>query len=115
MSKPTTSEDRPPMLPPGVSGLPVIGDTVTMMRNTFAFIAQRQARYGPVFWANVLGRPTVFMEGPAAWVPFLDLENVTRERGRIASVQRLFGGQNLNSLDGTEHHKRKALLLQAFT
>ncbi len=115
ISKPMPPDGQPAALPPGTSGPPLIGDTVTMMRNTFAFIAQRQARYGPVFWASVLGRPTVFMEDPQAWVPFLDLANVTRERGRIASVQRLFGGQNLNSLDGAEHHKRKARLLQAFT
>src|SRR5690242_16499685 len=104
MTKASDSPRGAAALPPGTSGPPLIGETVTMLRNPFAFIARRRARYGPAFRANVLGRQTVFMEGPAAWVAFLDLANVTRTRGRIASVKRLFGGENLNSLDGAEHH-----------
>src|SRR5690242_3065879 len=99
MPTPSDARRAPTALPPGTSGPPLIGETVTMLRNPFAFIARRRARYGSAFRAHVLGRKTVFMAGPAAWVPFLDLENVTRARGRIPSVQRLFGGPNLNSLD----------------
>ncbi len=115
MSKNSQARRTDAAPPPGTSGLPLIGETVTMLRDPFAFIARRRARYGAAFRANVLGRTTVFMVGPEAWVPFLDLANVTRARGRIASVQRLFGGPNLNSLDGAEHRLRKGLLLQAFT
>lgn len=115
MSKPSDARRTAAAPPPGTSGLPLVGETVTMLRDPFAFIARRRARFGAAFRANVLGRDTVFMVGPEAWVPFLDLANVTRARGRIASVRRLFGGPNLNSLDGAEHRLRKGLLLQAFT
>ena len=115
MSRGPDARGTPAPRPPGTSGPPLIGETVTMLRNPFAFIARRLRQYGPVFRANVLGRDTIFMEGPEAWVAFLDPANVTRARGRIASVRRLFGGSNLNSLDGAEHRLRKGLLLQAFS
>ena len=102
-------------LPPGRSGLPLLGETIAFAKNPFRFIEQRLAAHGRVFRSHVLGRPTVVIAGPDAAGQFIDPERVMREGSMPPHVQELFGGRSLPLLDGEAHRARKSLVLQGFT
>ncbi|MES1245997.1 MAG: cytochrome P450 [Acidobacteriota bacterium] len=102
-------------LPPGRSGLPLLGETIAFAKNPFGFIDQRLAAHGRVFRSHVLGRPTVVIAGPDAAGQFIDPELVMREGSMPPHVQELFGGRSLPLLDGEAHRARKSLVLQAFS
>src|SRR6476620_7813220 len=111
----THATPSPPPVPPGSRGWPLLGETLSLLRNPYAFIQDRHARYGPAFRTTLLGWNTVFLEGPAAWATFIDPANITRHDAHPATMQRLFGGQNVNTIDAPVHTARKHLILQAFT
>jgi cytochrome P450 len=111
----THSSPAPAPLPPGSRGWPLLGETLGLLHNPYAFIQDRHARYGRVFRTRLVGRDTVFLEGPAAWALFIDPANITRQDAHPAILQRLFGGQNVNTIDDPAHRIRKHLILQAFT
>src|SRR5262245_22954309 len=67
-------------LPPGRMGLPYAGETLALLRNPFAFLEKRRARYGDVFKSRVLGRNVVFLAGAEGAKAFYDEANVSRER-----------------------------------
>src|SRR5690348_5406438 len=99
----TTASRSSAPLPPGRRGWPVLGETLDLLRNPFGFIQDRHARYGPIFRTTLLGWNTVFLEGPAAWATFLVPANITRHDAHPATLQRLFGGQNVNTIDAPTH------------
>lgn len=102
-------------LPPGRSGLPLLGETIAFAKNPFRFIDERLAAHGRVFRSHVLGRPTVVLAGPDATAQFIDPERVMREGSMPPHIQELFGGRSLPLLDGDAHRARKTLVLQGFT
>ncbi len=102
-------------LPPGSSGLPLLGETLPFAKNPFSFLDERLAKYGRVFRTNVLGRKTVVVAGPEAAARFIDGSVVMREGSMPPHVQELFGGRSLPLLDGDAHAARKSTVLQAFT
>ena len=66
-------------LPPGTSGLPLLGETLPFMKDMFGFIRTRTQRHGPVFRSNILGTPTAFISGPEVCDRWLDENQVQRE------------------------------------
>src|ERR1051325_1812620 len=102
-------------LPPGSSGLPLLGETLPFAKNPFRFLDERLAKYGRVFRTNVLGRKTVVVAGPEAAGRFIDGSVVMREGSMPPHVQELFGGRSLPLLDGDAHAARKSVVLAAFT
>src|SRR6476620_10882307 len=102
-------------LPPGRSGLPLLGETLAFAKNPFGFIEERLAKHGRIFRTHVLGRNTVVVAGPEAAGRFIDGSVVLREGSMPPHVQELFGGRSLPLLDGGAHAARKAEVLQAFT
>jgi cytochrome P450 len=102
-------------LPPGTSGLPLLGETLTFAKNPFAFIDERLKRHGRVFRSRVLGRDTVVIAGPEAAGTFIDNNVVQREGSMPPHVQEIFGGRSLPLLDGDVHRGRKSVVIQAFT
>jgi len=102
-------------LPPGRSGLPLLGETLAFAKNPFRFIDERLAAHGRVFRTHVLGRKTVVVAGPEAAGRFIDGSVVMREGSMPPHVQELFGGRSLPLLDGDAHAARKRIVLQAFT
>ncbi|MFL6203526.1 MAG: cytochrome P450 [Thermoanaerobaculia bacterium] len=102
-------------LPPGRSGLPLLGETLAFAKNPFRFIDERLAAHGNVFRSHVLGRPTVVIAGPDATAHFIDPERVMREGSMPPHIQELFGGRSLPLLDGDVHRARKALVLQGLS
>src|SRR5262245_39382566 len=112
------SLDRPDLsrlpLPPGRSGLPLLGETLPFLKDGFGFIASRVATHGPVFRTHSLGRKAVVIAGPEASGRFID-PVVQRAGSMPPHVQELFGGHSLPLLDGAQHLTRKAFVLEAFT
>src|SRR2546423_332008 len=102
-------------LPPGRSGLPLLGETLAFAKNPFRFLDERLAAHGRIFRTNVLGRKTIVVAGPEAAGRFIDGSVVMREGSMPPHVQELFGGRSLPLLDGDVHAARKNVVLQAFT
>jgi cytochrome P450 len=104
-------------LPPGSDGLPLLGETLSFIRDVFGFIHQRSERYGPVFRTHLLGKPTVFISGPQLAEKWLDPALIERAGALPANLLELFGGDAniVPLLDGEAHRRRKQILLSAFT
>lgn len=103
-------------LPPGSSGLPLLGETLPFLSDMFGFIKARTERHGPVFRSNILGQPTAFISGPEVCEQWLDENKIQRAGSFPPPVLKLFGGPGiLPVMDGPEHRQRKALLMAAFT
>ena len=101
-------------LPPGKSGLPLIGQTLTFLKDEFRFVAENSETHGPIFRANVLGRKAVFLSGPEGTALFNDERYVQRAGGMPDFVEEIFGGKSLPLLDGDVHRARKQQVLGAF-
>lgn len=103
-------------LPPGDGpGLPILGQTLTMLKNGFAFVEEGARRHGPIFQAKVFGKSTAILTGPDASELFIDADRVQRSGGMPPHIEALFGGRALPLLDGQEHRDRKRLVMAAFT
>ena len=104
-------------LPPGSDGLPMLGETLSFVRDVFGFIRKRSERYGNVFRTNILGKPTVFISGPQLAEKWLDPSLIERAGALPPNVLQLFGGDEniVPLLDGEAHRRRKQILLSAFS
>lgn len=101
-------------LPPGSRGWPVIGETLSFVRDAFGFVNDRVGWYGNVFRTRVLGRDVVIITGPEACELWVDENRLTREGAMFDHVFALFGGASLPALDGDAHRERKAQVLAGF-
>src|SRR4029078_7538764 len=103
-------------LPPGTSGLPLLGETLPFMKDMFGVIHARTQRHGPVFRSPILATPTAFSSGPEVCARWLDEKQVQREGSFPAPVQKLFGGAGvLPMVDGQVHRTRKQLVMAGFS
>src|SRR5689334_14545252 len=102
-------------LPPGSTGLPLLGETLDFARNGFGFVAERVAKYGPVFQTHMLGRHTVVISGPDAVREFIDAGKIERDGSMPPHIQELFGGRSLPLLDGDIHKTRKRIVMATFS
>jgi retinoid hydroxylase len=100
--------------PPGRWGLPYLGRALTLQRNPFGFLEEGQRRHGNVFKARVLGRPVVFLSGLEGAKAFYEPGNISRAGGHPYPVADMFGGENMEMLDGPEHLAVKTAALRAF-
>ena len=103
-------------LPPGSSGLPLLGETLAFVGDIFTFISKRTALHGHVFRSHILGTPTVFISGPQVAEKWLDEKLIQREGAFPPPVQKLFGGPGILPLmDGPAHAARKQIVLAGFS
>jgi len=102
-------------LPPGGAGLPLLGETLTALKNGFAFVEERARVHGPIFRTRLFGRPTAVITGPEASGLFIDGGRVERSGSMPPHIETLFAGRSLPLLDGSEHRDRKQLVMAAFT
>ena len=102
------------VLPPGRLGPPYLGESLAILRNPFAFLDERKARYGDVFKSRILGRNTVFLAGLEGAAAFYDRENVGRSDAHPYPITDLFGGTNFEMYDGPKHQQLKAAAITAF-
>jgi cytochrome P450 len=101
-------------LPPGRMGLPLVGETLSFVRDPYRFLEERQRRYGNVFKSNVVGRRVVYLAGTEGAESFYDPENIGREDAHPFLMVDMFGGTNFEMYDGPRHLALKTIALGAF-
>jgi cytochrome P450 len=111
------SKPRPANLPPGSLGLPVVGQSLGLLRamrsNTgHQWIQDRVTRYGPVSKLSLFGTPTVLLTGAAAnkFVFFSDGDTLEMKQPR--SVSRILGQRSLLELSGEDQRRVRGALLE---
>lgn len=102
-------------LPPGSTGLPGLGETLSFLKDPYAFVRDRAVTHGPIFRTSLFGHKTVVVIGAEAAGRFIDPALVERHGSQPDPVFRLFAGPSVPHMDGSAHVDRKAALLQAFT
>ncbi|BAY24957.1 cytochrome P450 [Calothrix sp. NIES-2100] len=112
--KTTVTEVKHPLpLPPGNFGLPLIGETISFLRDP-DFTDKRYQRYGSIFKTHLFGSPTVIMIGADANRFLLTNENQYFSISWPDSTRTLLGPASLAVQTGGTHQKRRKLLSQAF-
>ena len=104
---------EPLHLPPGSFGLPIIGETISFLRDS-DFNKKRHKRYGAIFKTHLFGRPTLIIAGAKANEFLLTNENRYFAISWPHSTKVLLGSASLAVQTGGEHIKRRKLLAQAF-
>jgi cytochrome P450 len=100
---------------PGEDGLPIIGNTLRMLRDPVAFGRRMVASYGPVFRNHAFGRPQVNLVGPDA------NELLLFDRGKLFSSEQGWGPllnllfpRGLMLMDFDQHRADRRTLSVAF-
>ncbi|XP_037456192.1 cytochrome P450 716B1-like [Triticum dicoccoides] len=107
---------QPANLPPGSLGLPVIGQSLGLLRamrggdGGSRWIQDRIDKYGPVSKLSLFGTPTVLLAGPAA-NKFLFFSSALSTR-QPRSVQRILGENSILGLHGADHGRVRGALLE---
>ncbi len=103
------SESLP--LPPGTSGLPLIGETVPWVRDPLLFAQERFERYGPVWRTHLLGRPCAVLLGPEAnrFVLGTHMHLFSSRAGWGKPITSLIG-DGLSLIDGAEHRRHRRMI-----
>jgi len=99
---------------PGRMGPPLVGETLTFLKNPFRFLEERQRQHGDIFKARLLGRKIVFLAGTEGAEAFYDGDNISREDAHPFTLVDLFGGINMEMYDGQRHFDLKSMALTAF-
>jgi cytochrome P450 len=100
-------------LPPGKFGLPLIGETISFLRDS-EFADKRQKQYGSIIKTHLFGQPTVIMIGADANRFLLTNENQYFLNTWPESTRILLGPASVATQSGGIHQKRRKLLAQAF-
>lgn len=100
-------------LPPGDLGLPVVGETLSFLRDS-DFATKRFQKHGSIFKTHILGSPTIFIRGTEANRFILTGENQTFVVSWPPSTRALLGQLSLALQTGDVHQNRRKLLAQAF-
>lgn len=108
------TQPAPAPLPPGRTGLPLIGETRTFLSDPFTFVRSRFREHGPIFKTSLFGKKVAFCVGPDALAKFSDPEYVVRAGATPGHVMHLIGNGTIPFLDGARQKRNKRLLLPAF-
>ncbi|XP_047090415.1 cytochrome P450 716B1-like [Lolium rigidum] len=105
----------PANLPPGSLGLPVIGQSLGLLRAMLSntndqWIRDRIDRYGPVSKLSLFGTPTVLIAGPAANKFVFFSSALATQQPR--SAKRILGGNSIFDLHGADHRRVRGALLE---
>ncbi len=102
-------------LPPGRSGLPVLGETLAYLRSSRAFTEARRQQYGNVFRTQLFGSPAVLLLGPEAVQWIFAGEGKYLRNHWTPGVRKLLGARCLSLIEGSEHLERRRLLAPHFS
>ncbi len=107
-----------PRRPPLVSGLPVLGNTLSMARDPAAFFVRTYRAYGPAFRIRVLGREQTVIAGPQAAVFMGTAEGreCLRSKEFWEGLTHEYGAQRtLTGEDGEVHKQMRAVLRRGYS
>ncbi|MEO0458335.1 MAG: cytochrome P450 [Cyanobacteria bacterium P01_A01_bin.114] len=107
-----TSTHQP--LPPGSSGLPLVGESLSFLLDP-KFADKRRQKYGAIFRTHILGRPTVVLAGPEANEFLLSshMDHFSWRGGWPNTFKELLG-ESLFLQEGEEHRRNRRLMMPAF-
>jgi len=102
------------ILPPGTTGLPLIGETRQFLTDQ-EFVSKRYEQHGAIFKTHILGRKTVFLVGPEAaeFVLSKGMDHFSWREGWPLSFKVLLG-RSLFVQEGEEHRRNRRLMMPAF-
>lgn len=97
-------------IPPGSLGLPIIGQSLGLLRAMKAntaekWLEERARKYGPISKLSLFGKPTVFIYGQAANKFVFTSDSSTLTNQQPQSIKMILGDRSLLELGG-EDHKR---------
>lgn len=103
-------------LPPGSLGLPIIGQSLTLLRAMRAntaekWLEERVRKYGPVSKLSLFGKPTVFIHGQAANKLVFAGDSGAIANQQTTSVRVILGERNLLELSGDDHKRVRDALV----
>ncbi|MFS8015412.1 putative abieta-7,13-dien-18-ol hydroxylase [Helianthus anomalus] len=103
-------------LPPGSLGLPVIGQSLGLLKALKAdrvdkWFQERITNHGPVWKANLFGYPTVVLHGPAANKFIYTCDGNLLTNTQPPSISRILGSKNIIELSGNDHKRVRAALV----
>ncbi|MFC9972457.1 cytochrome P450 [Spirillospora sp. NPDC127200] len=100
----------------GDPGLPLIGNTLQVMRDPFRVSRQRYEQFGPVTWGWLLGQRSVTVQGPEAAEAVLVNRDKAFANGPAWSYFiGPFFRRGIMLLDFEEHLHHRRIMQQAFT
>ena len=102
----TTETKQTHPTPPGNLGLPLIGETISFLRDR-DFATKRHQKYGSVFKTNIFGRPTIMMIGTEANQFIFSNEKKYFESSWPPSTTALLGADSLTIQTGDIHKSRR--------
>ncbi|MCC4309574.1 cytochrome P450 [Alcanivorax marinus] len=101
---------------PGDPGWPLIGNTLSSMRDPIGMMRGRYDRYGPVSWTSLFGLRMVQMLGPDAnQFVLLNRDNLFSNHGGWDFFIGPFFHRGIMLLDFEEHRWHRRIMQQAFT
>lgn len=103
-------------VPPGSLGLPIIGQSISLLRAMRAntaeqWLQERVRKYGPVSKLSLFGKPAVFIFGPAAHKLIFGSDANTVSNQQAKSNQMILGDRNLLELMGEDHKRVRGALV----
>ncbi|EEF39399.1 cytochrome P450 716B1 [Ricinus communis] len=106
----------PKELPPGSLGIPIIGQSLSLLQNMRAntaekWLEERIKRYGPISKLSLFGKPTVFIYGQAANKFVFTSDSSTLANGQTQSVKMILGDRCLLELSGEDHRRVRDALM----
>ena len=105
-----------PQLPPGSLGLPVIGQSLSLlwaMRANTAekWLEERVNKYGPISKLSLFGNPAVFIYGQAANKLVFTYDGRTIANKQTTSITAILGERSLLELNGEDHKRVRDALV----
>ncbi|PUZ72268.1 hypothetical protein GQ55_2G380400 [Panicum hallii var. hallii] len=110
-----TRKPLPANLPPGSLGLPVIGQSLGLLRAMRSNTGERWLRdwvdrYGPVSKLSLFGAPTVFVTGPAANKLVFGSDALAPKQPRCLPL--ILGRRNILELVGDDYRRVRGAMMQ---
>ncbi|KAJ9672088.1 hypothetical protein PVL29_025653 [Vitis rotundifolia] len=106
----------PKGVPPGSLGLPLIGQSIGLLRAMRAntaekWLEERIKKYGPISKLSLFGQPAVFIYGQAANKLVFASDGSTISNQQAKSNQMILGDRNLLELSGEDHKRVRGAIV----
>ncbi|KAL3820691.1 hypothetical protein ACJIZ3_006596 [Penstemon smallii] len=112
----TKTKKSPKNLPPGSFGIPIIGQSLDLLRAMRAnkgedWLQDRVRKHGPISRLNLFGTPTVFLHGHAANKFIYTCSEKILANQQPSSIRRLCGERSIMELNGEDHKRVRGALM----